>query len=141
MDKPERVITAFPKGAGNKECVALAQATLQMPLTKYWRAGDKVFGHPGPKYYKGIEIVGSGLAKGTVIATFVKGKYPNLSHGNHVAIYIGQGKNYIKVIDQWRGQTPHYRNIYQKKGMSNRSNNANAFSVVLTQLAPPHGHK
>ena len=121
---PENLISLRTR---SKECVALAQEPLGMPLTKMWREGEKVFG--GKLIVNGEE---RDIPKGAVIATFIDGRYKSLAHGNHVAIYYSQGNNFIRVIDQWSGQIPHYRDIYVKEGMTDRSNNANAFSVVYT---------
>lgn len=130
MTNPERLIGMA--GIGNKECVAIAQATMTMPLTSLWRGGEIVLGGK-----LSGNSVNQEAPKGTVIATFIDGRYPSNAHGNHVAIYISQGRDYIYVIDQWSGQVPHYRHIYVKEGMTDRSNNANAFSVVYTLPAAP----
>ncbi len=111
----------------SSECVALAQETLGMPLTKTWREGEKVFG--GNLIVNGERFA---IPKGAVIATFIDGLYPSNAHGNHVAIYLSQTKEYIEVIDQWNGRKPGKRKIVAKEGMSDRSNNANAFSLVYT---------
>ena len=123
---------------GDGECVAIAQWTLKMPHTSFWRPGVKVLGNDAPTYYEGHKVVGSGIAPGTVIATFVNKHYPSKTHGNHVAIYLRQAKNSITVIDQWnirnkrgelvRHQEPHERTIFT--GGNGLSNDANAFSVV-----------
>jgi hypothetical protein len=44
------------------------------------------------------------IQKGTAIATFVNGKYPNNSHDNHAAFYISQDAGGIWVVDQWKSQ-------------------------------------
>lgn len=111
----------------NKECVGIAQETMNMPHTSRWVEGAKVLGN-------------TNIKRGTAIATFVGGKYQSLAHGNHVAIYLSQGNGYIRVIDQWVSnhkkklyQLPHERPIYTKpNGIVDRSNDANAFSVVYT---------
>ena len=48
----------------------------------------------------------SSLAKGTVIATFVNGRYQNLRQGNHAALFIRQVPGGIEIFDQWRNHTP-----------------------------------
>ncbi len=124
------------KVIGDGECVAIAQQTLKMPHTSFWRPGVKVLGNDAPTYFGGHKVIGSGIAPGTVIATFVNKRYPSKIHGNHVAIYLEQGKNYIDVIDQWvnhRTKEPQYahrRRIFVNG--SGLSNDANAFSVVYT---------
>lgn len=123
MTNPERLIGMSPRGSG--QCVAIAQSTLVMPHTSWWREGAVVLGT-------------SGITRGTVIATFINGRYRSLKHGNHVAIYIGQGEGFIRVVEQWTGQPPQVRDIGLKPGMTDRSNNARAFSVVYTLPAAPH---
>lgn len=61
----------------------------------------------GSKFTEQAEVVG----KGTAIATFVNGRYPNYSHGNHAAIFIRALPNGIEVFDQWRGAKPAKRTI------------------------------
>lgn len=126
MKNPERLVDGNWHTKSH-ECVAIAQETMLMPRTFKWREGEKVFGGK-------LNINGENydIPAGTVVATFINGLYPSKSHGNHVAIYYSQGANYIKVIDQWDSRHPNYRNIYVKEGMTDRSNNANAFSVVYT---------
>jgi hypothetical protein len=111
----------------NKECVGIAQETMSMPHTSRWVERAKVLGNDSIK-------------KGTAIATFVDGKYQSLAHGNHVAIYLYQDSNSIRVIDQWvfnhkkkLYQLPHERTIYTKpNGIVDRSNDAKSFSVIHT---------
>lgn len=52
-------------------------------------------------WVEGIKVKGNTIKKGTAVATFVDGKYPNKSSGNHVAFYISQSVTGIKVMDQW----------------------------------------
>ena len=123
MIKPERLIEAGER-VGNGQCVAIAQGLLQMPHTSHWREGEKVLGN-------------NQIAKGTIIATFIDGRYKSLEHGNHVAIYIQHSGNWLQVIDQWtykgKDKLPNYRTIFIKPGMEDRSNNASAFSIVYTK--------
>jgi len=134
MNNPYKLDGMEPQG--NAECVAIAQATLRMPHTSFWRPGVKVLGNGEDRYVDGIRIHGSGIAPGTVIATFIDGIYPSKRSGNHVAIYISQTKDTIKVIDQWMDHKrkapkyPGYRTL--PTGGSGLSNDANAFSVVYT---------
>lgn len=73
---------------GTKECVALVKHYAKAPVTTAWKQGNAVKG-------------GTLLAKGTAIATFENGKYPNKPHGNHAALYISQNVVGIYVMDQW----------------------------------------
>jgi hypothetical protein len=82
-----------PKKA-NGQCVRLVQEVIPgMPLTAEWRAGTKVKGNLN-------------ITRGTAIATFVDGKYPNKPHGNHAALYIKQDAIVIWVIDQFVSNNP-----------------------------------
>lgn len=123
FDEPKRIIRAFPTGVGNGQCVALVQDLLKMPSTMYW-------------FDAGIDVYGNHtLKEGTVIATFIGGKYLSIPHGNHAAIYIKQTFGGFLVIDQWLHQgklkAPDFREIHNDPGET-RSNNATAFSVVRT---------
>lgn len=133
MNNPERLIDGNWHTKSH-QCVAIAQETLRMPNAKdYWYRGIRVLGNAAPHYYQGLEIHGTGLVRGTVIATFDNnGRYLSNKHGNHIAIYISQDKNSIRIIDQWDARKPNYRTIPVLKGMTDPSNNANAFSVVYT---------
>jgi hypothetical protein len=74
---------------GTKQCVALVQNyAAGLPHTPSWKEGDVV-------------IQNTQIAKGTVIATFVDGKYQSLAHGNHAAFYLSQDAGGIWVMDQW----------------------------------------
>jgi hypothetical protein len=111
-----------------------------MPLTSFWRPGVRVLGNGDERYFNGVKVNGSGIVRGTVIATFIDKRYPSKVHGNHVAIYLSQTKDSIKVIDQWNkrdskgniigNQPPHERDIFV--GGNGLSNDADAFSIVFT---------
>lgn len=76
------------------------------------------------------------LKKGTAIATFVNGKYPNHGTGNHAAFYVGQDAAGIIVVDQWSasGTIRKRRLPFLGKDKNGNfitpSNNGDAFSVV-----------
>jgi len=57
---------------GDFECVALIRHFTNAPNTAQWKEGAKVLGNKG-------------LQAGTAIATFVNGKWPGKTHGNHSA--------------------------------------------------------
>lgn len=92
---------------------------------------------------QGISVKNNGqkIKKGTAIATFVDGFYPNMSHGNHAALYISQNARGIIVMDQWNG--PNKKTISRRElrflgknadgTFINPSNNADAFSVIMTR--------
>ncbi|RYH65631.1 MAG: hypothetical protein EON54_05515 [Alcaligenaceae bacterium] len=75
------------------------------------------------------------LTKGTVIATFVNGKYPNKPTGNHAALYVSQDASGITVVDQWTGSGAIRKRVLFFKGkdkngnLINPSGNGDAFSV------------
>ncbi|MDA8453433.1 BPSL0067 family protein [Acidovorax sp. GBBC 3334] len=108
---------------GTKQCVALVKAYAKTPASSLWKEGAAV---------KGNTL----LAKGTAIATFVDGRYPNKATGNHAALYVGQDAGGIYVIDQWSSSgTIQSRKLpFLGKGKNgswaNPSGNDDAFSVV-----------
>lgn len=110
---------------GSHQCVALVQHYAGAPTTAHWRQGEAVFGN-------------AVLRPGTAIATFVKGRYPNRSHGNHAALYVGQAPDGIYIADQWKAAkktTISVRKITSqgkdKKGnFIQASDNADAFFVI-----------
>ncbi|MBO9648228.1 MAG: BPSL0067 family protein [Variovorax sp.] len=110
---------------GTHQCVALLQHYTRVPHTSGWTGGGKVLGN-------------SRIAKGTAIATFVKGKYPNRSSGNHAAFYLSQDAGGIWVVDQWKHSSKlKVEKRYLKALGVNKdgsfvrpSNNADAFSII-----------
>lgn len=108
---------------GTKQCVALVREYAKAPSAATWREGKVVKGNIS-------------LAKGTVIATFINGRYRNLPFGNHAAFYVRQDAIGIWVVDQWStSKTIQARRLAfkgrDKKGeFIDPSNNGDAFSVV-----------
>lgn len=108
---------------GNKQCVSLIKQFTKAPPSSLWKEGAKV---------KGNLL----LKKGTAIATFVDGKYPNNGTGNHAAFYVSQDAAGIVVVDQWStsGTVRKRRLAFLGKDQNGRwitpSNNGDAFSVV-----------
>ncbi|WP_338846680.1 BPSL0067 family protein [Massilia sp. W12] len=111
---------------GSKHCVALIQHYTDAPNTRDWSEGQVVMGS-------------SGLAKGTAIATFVAGRYPNHSSGNHAAFLLSVESNGIWVMDQWKDDASKpkvSKRFLRKKGKDKNgkfidpSNNADAYSVI-----------
>jgi len=100
---------------GDGHCVSLIQKCSDAPNTKLWRAGELVSQTEPPP--------------GTVIATFVKGKYPSKS-GYHAAIFISQDQSGIWVWDQWQGKPVHKRLIRYRKNQAAASNSAQDYRVV-----------
>lgn len=112
---------------GSESCVALVQYYTRPGLTSTWSEGTQVKGN------------GDTIRKGTAIATFVDGKYPNRSTGNHAAYYIEQDASGIWIMDQWKGSTKlkvskrkvRFLGTKDDGSYENPSNNGDAFSVIL----------
>jgi hypothetical protein len=115
---------------GDGSCAKLPQIYGGVPLTKYWK--------PGPKIHGNAQII----PYGTAIATFVNGVYPNWSTGNHAAIFGGPWSGHLKgkltsgitIFDQWHNKEdgPNWRFVEYGDGVTDRSNDGAAFSVILT---------
>ena len=82
---------------------------------------------------------GATVAPGTVIATFVDGRYPQQG-SRHLALYVGQDASYMYVVDQWDGGYENARgeNVigtraipWQPGPNTLRSNDGSAFSTVV----------
>ena len=118
---PEQYIDndTFVNAKGNHECVEFIVQTLNAPATAVWKEGKKVQGD-------------TTIAKGTAIATFVNGKYPQTgTSGKHAAIYLSQDANGIWVVDQWNKQGKvEKRQIRFKTTSKSLSNDGTAFSVI-----------
>jgi hypothetical protein len=115
---------------GNAECVALIKMKVPGLIgigTINWKEGAPVKSLPN-------------LARGTAIATFVNGRYPQAgSTGKHACIFLSHAGAGIWVIDQYvRSGTIIKRHIgvprdHQRRpdgSWGNASNNAMAFSVI-----------
>ena len=93
---------------------------------------------PTPRWKEGAAVRdNTTIKKGTAIATFVNGVYPNDEHGNHAALYVSQSAAGIKVVDQWTGEEkPHFRVLSFKgktasgNGWEDPSNNGDAMSII-----------
>lgn len=101
---------------GDGNSVALVQHFTRVGLTAHWRPGERV-------------MDAAHIPEGTVIATFIDGRYPNNSHGNHAALFVRFGPrsqktgkpSYIVVMDQWLAKKDvHARSIYPQ-GMKTRA--------------------
>jgi hypothetical protein len=112
---------------GTKQCVALLQHYVRgMPVTATWQQGDDV-------------IQNLQVAKGTAIATFVNGRYPNHPHGNHAAFFLRQDAGGIWIMDQWsdNAKKPLISSRYLRRKGKDRNgnfvdpgNNADAYSII-----------
>ena len=105
------------KVVANGQCVRFVQVAANVPHTSQWRPGEQV---------KASSII----QKGTAIATFINGIYPNNAHGNHAAIYISHDASGIKVWDQWTGKAVSSRTIGYKEGDNDPSNDGDFFYVI-----------
>lgn len=103
-------------------CASLVQHYTRVGPTANWKKGD--------------DVKGNTIKRGTAVATFVNGVYPNKEHGNHAALYVSQDSKGIWVVDQWT-ELPKP----QKRKMSflgkapdgswhDPSNNGDALSVI-----------
>lgn len=107
------------KVVGDGQCVAFVKEVAGTPQTSLWREGE--------------HVRGADIPTGTAIATFINGRYPSHSQGNHAAIYVAQNDQGLKVWDQWVGQPVHERLIHFRGGHTdNPSNDGDAFSVIET---------
>ena len=105
---------------GNGECVTLVTHLTGARASSLWREGDKV----PDLMEKG------GIAKGTLIATFVNGHYQNLGQGNHAALFIRQVPGGIEIFDQWRNHKPSARVIHFGRSVAGARNRPECYSVV-----------
>jgi len=115
---------SFTNSEGHTECVEFIKQTLSAPATGQWREGLKV-----QQLSAGVA---DPVAKGTAIATFVNGRYPQQGNtGKHAAIYLGQNAEGIQVLDQWRAQgRVQPRTIPWQPRRSGLSNDGKAYSVI-----------
>jgi hypothetical protein len=111
---------------GSKQCVALLLYYAKLPATGAWKQGTPVLGNLS-------------LPKGTAIATFVNGRYPDHSTGNHAAFYLSQDVGGIWMMDQWFNDATKpkvCKRYVRKRGKLpngdylDPSNNAEAYSVI-----------
>lgn len=107
----------------NQQCVRLVQVHGGAPAASTWRQGAVVKGNQA-------------IEKGTAIATFVNGRYPNLPSGNHAALYLNQDNEGVWVVDQYFGSNGIHKRLLRFKGQTHDgafvdpSNNGDAFSII-----------
>lgn len=111
---------------GSHQCVALIQTYTHAPATSAWKEGQRVSD-------------ASSIVKGTAIATFVAGRYPNKSRGNHAAFFVAKGAGGIWILDQWaddKTKPKVSKRFIKNKGKNKAgayldpSNNADAYSII-----------
>ena len=128
LAKPDDYLDkAYKNDAGETHCVEFVRQTLSLPHTSMWIEGTKV-------------TEGATIARGTAIATFVNGKYPQTgSTGKHAAIYLEQNKVGIVVLDQWKAQgSVKKRTIKFTPTKPGLSNDGKAFSIIeIGEAKPP----
>lgn len=102
-------------------CASLVQHYTRVGPAKLWRQGESVRGN-------------ATIKRGTAIATFVNGRYPNEKHDNHAALYVSQDSKGIRVVDQWDGREAGERVLTfqgEKDGSwIDPSNNGDAMSII-----------
>ena len=109
------------------ECAGIVQWYTKAGLAATWKEGLVVRGNAAK------------IRKGTAVATFADGKYPNKPHGNHAALYISQDAKGVWVMDQWNGDN---KPTISKRRMNflgktksgdylDPSNNGDALSVIM----------
>lgn len=104
---------SFANAKGNTECVEVAKQCLAAPPTRTWVAGESVVGSDR-------------IEKGTLIATFVDGKYQG-----HAAIYLSQDSNgNMQVLDQWNAQGKVLERTIRNDPKRSFVNNAANYKVV-----------
>jgi hypothetical protein len=107
-------------------CASLVQYYLPVGKAATWVAGSAV------------TESGLAIAKGTAVATFVNGRYPNKPKDNHVAFFISKDADGITVMDQWASKASIGSRKMAFKGKNadgtfkDPSNNGDALSVIMT---------
>jgi hypothetical protein len=119
---PKDWVKKTPPAGWDYECVALVKKAANIPLkTTQWKAGQ---------FVKDVN-----LPVGTAIATFV-GNPPK--YEGHAALYLGQNKEGIQVVDQWaarparnppRAARPPQERTIRWNG-TGLSDNGNSFRVI-----------
>lgn len=115
---------------GDGECAKLVQLSQPIGKANNWRAGIKVQGN------------GHVIARGTAVATFEDGLYPNRDphtrdEGNHVAYYLSQDSAGIRVMDQYPQKDDVSSRVMPFKASRSNglcqdpSNNGAALSVIM----------
>ncbi len=119
----------MPDDKHRAECVHLVKGLVGAPSTSQWKQGQPV-------------TRGANISPGTAIATFVKGSYPQgpltrpRDHkgpysDRHAAIYLGQTKEGIWVMDQDnKGKAIHTTLIPWDRPGKGDGNNGSSFSVI-----------
>jgi len=90
------------------DCISFVQRAAGAPHINDWKQGEKVQGN-------------AKLKPGSAIATFQNGVFSNsVNGGSHSAIYLGQTKDGIQVLDQWINKDKTKRPVSQRTIYFNR---------------------
>ena len=103
------------KAEDRDECVALTKFFSRAPCTSCWR--------------KGVPVMGSNIAPGTAVATFVNGRYPQTDVPKNSGIFVKHIPNGFTIIDQWEGNFGRTRDLYVDPRQG-RSDRADTYSVI-----------
>lgn len=104
-------------------CASLVMYFTRVGPASLWKEGDAVKGNKTIK-------------RGTAIATFVAGKYPNNPHDNHAALYVSQNATGVEVLDQWDSKKTITKRTMKFLGKNkdgtyvDPSNNGDAMSII-----------
>jgi hypothetical protein len=104
-------------------CASLVMYFTRVGVAALWKEGDHVRDNKTIK-------------RGTAIATFVDGKYPNNEHDNHAALYVSQDAGGIQVLDQWSSKKTITTRTMSFQGKAkdgtyiDPSNNGDAMSII-----------
>jgi hypothetical protein len=110
----------YVNAKGNTECVEFVRQATGAPDSKSWKPGIRV-----------KEASSTAIPRGTAIATFDGGAYPNDGLGKHAAIYLEHDEKRILVLDQWNAQGEvKKRPIWFDRPKASRSNNGDTFYVI-----------
>lgn len=115
-----------PKVFGGS-CAGIVQWYTKAVLARFWKEGVAVRGNSAK------------IMKGTAVATFVDGKYPNKPYDNHAALYISQDASGVHVMDQWKSKPTIGKRLMRFKGKKadgifiDPSNNGDALSVIMIE--------
>jgi len=124
----DEIVAAHDTLFGTGSCAELVQYHTRVGVATGWREGLYV------------RTNADKIPRGTAIATFVNGVYPNQKKGNHAAFFLNATTEGIMVVDQYDTlPKPHERLIEYKGGKGadgkypDPSNNGDAFSVIQLQ--------
>jgi hypothetical protein len=119
----ETIPTIHDSMVSTGTCASLVQHHSKVDVTSGWKEGALVKGS-------------TTIKRGTAIATFVNGKYPNEETGNHAAFYVSQAEDGLWIVEQFKSlNKPQKTKLsFQGKNSDGKyvdpSNNGDAFSII-----------